>query len=257
MLKKLVVLAAGAAVITAGPVIAATRSAASVSGVVVSNDHGVVLVAAKNGSVRAVHGHFTVGSRVATRNGRLGAVGTAHRALIRGVVVRSQKSVTFVSAAHRIIAIHASRTLSSAGGTLPLQPAPGTVVQTTVSIGDQGELDQEDQQSLGGTGQAQVQATVSAVGPGTVTLTVNGQPLTIALPGGLTLPASIIGSQVTLNLTFDNGGVVASEDDNGDDDGGTLTTSTSQVDTNATTTTTGTTTSGGHDHGGHDGGGDD
>jgi len=250
VLKKLVVLVAGAAVITAGPVIAATRSAAPVNGVVVSSEHGIVLVAAGNGAVRAVHGRFAVGARVATRNGRLGKTGTARRAVIRGVVVRSQKSVTFVSAAHRIIAIHTARTVTSARDTSPSRPTPGTVVQTTVGIGGQGELEQEDEQPLGGTGQIQVQTTVGAVGPGTVTVIVNGQPLTIALPAGLTLPSSIVGSQVTLNLTFDNGGVVADEND--DDGAGAIATSTSQVGT-----TPATTTDDGGDHGGGHDGGDD
>ena len=33
-----------------------------------------------------------------------------------------------------------------------------------------------------------IQAPVTAVGPGTVTLPVNGQPLTIPLPAGIQLP---------------------------------------------------------------------
>jgi hypothetical protein len=70
-----------------------------------------------------------------------------------------------------------------------------------------------------------VQATVAAVASGSVTLTVNGQTLTVPLPQGLTLPATVVGRTVTLQLSFPGspGGSVAGNqggDDQGGDDGG-------------------------------------
>ena len=57
-----------------------------------------------------------------------------------------------------------------------------------------------------------VQATIAAVGVGTVTLNVQGQTLTVNLPGGLTLPASLVGQTVTISLSLD--------DNQGDDQSG-------------------------------------
>jgi hypothetical protein len=60
-----------------------------------------------------------------------------------------------------------------------------------------------------------------------VTLSVNGQSLTVDLPAGLTLPSSVVGQTVSLNVALDD------KDDQGDDDHS------------------------GHGGGGDDGGGDD
>ena len=64
-----------------------------------------------------------------------------------------------------------------------------------------------------------MQATIAAVGVGTVTLNVQGQTLTVNLPAGLTLPASLVGQTVTITLSLkqdDNQG----DDNGGDHDGG-------------------------------------
>ena len=60
-----------------------------------------------------------------------------------------------------------------------------------------------------------VQATISAVGPGTVTLTVGTQMLTLSLPLGLTLPASLVGQTVTLSVPIDDRN--NADEDRGDD----------------------------------------
>jgi hypothetical protein len=105
--------------------------------------------------------------------------------------------------------------LSSANG--PAPAAPGSVVNTTVKVDDDGELEVEEEDEVGQVnGPIQVQATVTAVGAGTVTLSVNGQSFTVKLPAGLTLPASLVNQTVTLNVDVrgdDN-------DDNDDDDHG-------------------------------------
>ena len=67
-------------------------------------------------------------------------------------------------------------------------------------------------------GNVQVQATVASVAAGSVTLTVNGQQLTINLPAGLTLPATVVGTQVTLNVSFAGGAATAAQNGQHEDD---------------------------------------
>jgi hypothetical protein len=127
--------------------------------------------------------------------------------------LRRSGRLTFLSARGHLLVVQERRAVAPAAGS---GPTPGTVVQQTVGFDDQGDLDDQGAQDVGQTSQTQIQATISAVGPGTVTVTVNGQPLVIPLPAGLTFPNSLIGTQVTLNLSFANGQATA-EDDQGDD----------------------------------------
>ena len=64
-----------------------------------------------------------------------------------------------------------------------------------------------------------LQATISGVGAGSLTLTIGTQQVTVPLPAGLTLPSSLVGAQVTLDLSLagNQGGF---GDDQGDDNGG-------------------------------------
>jgi len=216
----LVCIAAVAALAVAGSASAA-RQVAPIKGIVVGSQHGVLLVAQPSGAVRAVRGHAAVGMRVSVSGSRIQKLGRAHRASFRGVIVRHTGSLTFLSAAQHMLVVRTGRHLSSATDSTP--PA-GTVVQTTVGINQNGDLDEENEHQVGQMGQAQIQATIASIGTGTVTLTVNGQSLTIPLPAGLTLPATLVGTQVTLNVSFANGQTVAQGgDDEGDDDGGNAT----------------------------------
>jgi hypothetical protein len=218
MFKRGLLIAALGLAVSAGSGVAA-RDVVALKGVVVGSQKGVVLVATPSGLVKAVRGRSTTGTRVSVTGGRITPLGRATRAVIRGVLVRRSGNLTFLSAAQHILVVRSLRHVASVSDANPAQPQPGAVVQTTVGIDDQGELDQESEQQVGQAGQAQIQAVVSAVGAGTVTITVNGQPLTIPLPAGLTLPASIVGLQVTLNLSFGNGQATA-EQDQGDGEGG-------------------------------------
>lgn len=256
MTKKtlLICIAAVAALAVAGSASAA-RQVAPIKGVVVGSQHGVMLVAQSDGAVRAVRGHAAVGMRVAVSGSRIQTFGRAHRAMFRGVIVRHTGSLTFMSAAQHMLVVRTGRHLSSATDSTP--PA-GTVVQTTVGISQNGDLDEQNEQQVGQTGQAQIQATIASIGTGTVTLTVNGQSLTIPLPAGLTLPASLVGTQVTLNVSFANGQAVAQgEDDQGEDDGGNATVGGSTGGTVSLGGGANQNTGGGSPNGGGGGGGDD
>lgn len=215
-MKRILFPAVAATLVLAASASAST-SVASPRGVVVARQQGLLLVALPAGTIRTVSGHAAIGSRVLVRGSRIVAtVGRAHTALIRGVVVRRSGRLTFLSAGRHLLVVHtAGRRLASARDTAP---PPGTVVQQTVSIDSQGNLDDQGEQQLGQSDQIQIQAQVGAVAPGTVTLIVNGQQLTIPLPAGLTLPNSLVGTQVSLNVSFANGQTTA--DDEGDNEDG-------------------------------------
>jgi hypothetical protein len=183
----------------------AGASAATFRGVVVGKQHGMLLVATPSGVVEAVRGHAAIGARLQGSS----VIGRATRARIHGVVVKRVGSTMFLSSNRHLLAVE---------GTAPA-PAPGTVVDTTVGMKDDGELDEQNEQDDGTvSGDIQVQATVTAVGTGTVTLSVNGQSLTVNLPAGLTLPASVVGQTVTLSVSLGNH--EQGDDDQGDGDHG-------------------------------------
>ena len=226
-MKRLTLICAVAAVIGVWP---AASSAATFNGVVVAKQRGALLVATPAGVIRAVSGSASIGSRVASSGGHVSVIGRAHTAHIRGIVVRRVGATMFLSSNRHLVAVHTGT--STPGSTLPPittttngtttattgAQQPGAVVSSQVSI-QNGELDEDSSQTVGQTNASDVpvQALVSAVGAGTVTLTVGTQTLTVPLPAGLTLPASIVGQTVTLSLSLN--GLNGNGDDN-DDDGG-------------------------------------
>jgi hypothetical protein len=204
--------------------------AGTFSGVVVGNSGGNLAVASKSGAVRTVHtrAHLRLGTRVHVNGTSVRASGVAHRARVHGVVVGRSHGVTFVAAGHSLLAVraHSGRRLASASAASG--PATGSVVNSTVAIGN-GQLTQQSMQVVGTAGSVTIQAPVTAVGPGTITVTINGQSLVIPLPAGIQLPASLVGQNVTLNVTLSVSGATAQADDDdqgednddqGDDDGG-------------------------------------
>ncbi|HJX46567.1 MAG TPA: hypothetical protein VJ375_01885 [Gaiellaceae bacterium] len=227
-MKRLTLICAVAAVIGVWP---AASSAATFNGVVVAKQRGALLVATPAGVIRAVSGSAAIGSRVASSGGHVSVIGRAHTAHIRGIVVRRVGATMFLSSNRHLVAVHTGT--STPGSTLPPittttsgttttttgAQQPGAVVSSQVSI-QNGELDEDSSQTVGQTNASdvQVQALVSAVGAGTVTLTVGTQTLTVPLPAGLTLPASIVGQTVTLSLSLN--GLNGNNSDDNDDDGG-------------------------------------
>ena len=228
-MKRLTLIALAAAVLGVWP---AASSAATFTGVVVAKQRGALLVASPAGVIRTVSGSAAIGSRIALSGGHAVVVGRAHTARVRGIVVRRVGQIVFLSSNRHLVAVHlGARRLASVATTPPpaIPPAttttpptttplvPGQVVSSQVTI-QNGELDEDSTQNLGSSGASslQVQATISGVGVGTVTLTVGTQTLTVPLPGGLTLPASMIGQTVTLSVSL-GGQDGQSGDDQGDD----------------------------------------
>ena len=197
----------------------AAGNAARFNGIVLAKQRGTLLIASPAGLVRAAAGQAAVGSRVVLGGGHVTVVGRATRARVRGIVVRRVGTTLFIASNRHLLALHHARVL--AGTTPTATPAaPGTVVSAQVAIAN-GQLDEDDETEVGQVAgnTIAVQATIAAVAPGSVTLNVQGQTLTVPLPGNLTLPASLVGQTVTVNLSLagdDNQG----DDDHGDDNGG-------------------------------------
>ena len=220
-LKGLFLVATAAAVLTA--LWPAAGSALTFRGVVVATQRGTMLVASPSGMLTAVRGSAAIGSRIAFAGGRATVVGHARIAHIHGIVVRRIGTTMILSSNRHLLAVHMGRGLADrAPNPNAVVPAPGTVVNTTVDVKDNGDLDEQDEIEVGQVnGNIQVQATVTAVGNGTVTLSVNGQSVTVNLPAGLTLPASFVGQTVTINVSLANDNEQGDDNDQqGDDDGG-------------------------------------
>jgi hypothetical protein len=203
-LKAVLLLIGFAALLPAG------ANASGAHGSVIGKQHGLLLVARPSGLVATVAARAAIGSRLlGTR-----VVGHAARARIHGIVVKRIGTTTILSSNRHLVAVHARRVVSAANTPAP---APGSVVDTTVKVDDDGELEIENENEVGAVnGPIQIQATVTAVAAGTVTLSVNGQSFILNLPAGLTLPASLVNQTVTLTVDVradDN-------DDQGDDDHG-------------------------------------
>jgi hypothetical protein len=223
-LKGFLLLAAVAAVTAA--LWPATGSAANFRGIVVAKQHGTLLVASPAGLVQAASGNAAVGSRVVLAGGHATVVGHASKARIRGVVVRRIGATVFIASNRHLLALHKARVLADTTPTpATTAAAPGTVVSAQVAITN-GQLDEQDETTVGQVSgnTLAVQATIAAVAPGSVTLNVQGQTLTVPLPGNLTLPASLVGQTVTVNLSLagsdsQGGSGDQSDDDNGDNSG--------------------------------------
>jgi hypothetical protein len=224
-----------AVAVAAAVVFPTSAFAGTFTGVVVGNSGGNLAVASKSGVVRTVHtrAHVRLGTRVRVNGAAVRASGVAHRARVHGVVVGRSHGVTFLAAGRSLLAVraHSGRRLASTAS----GPAAGAVVNSTVAIGN-GQLTQQSMQVVGSSGSVTIQAPVTAVGAGTISVTINGQSLTIPLPAGIQLPASLVGQSVTLNVTLSVSGATAqaendeqgddnddqgqNDDDQGGDDGG-------------------------------------
>lgn len=207
-MKKLILVTAVVAVFA----FPAGAFAGTFTGVVVGKGGGNIAVASKSGTVRTVHtrAHPRIGARVRVNGAAVRVLGLAHRARIHAIVVKRAGGATLVAAGRSLLAIRSSgRRLSSLAGS---GPSTGAVVNSTVDIAN-GQLTQQSMQVVGQTGSVSVQAQVTAVGPGSITVLVNGQPFSIALPAGIQLPASLVGQFVALTLNLNQAGATATADD--------------------------------------------
>jgi hypothetical protein len=211
-LASLAVVAAAAAIFPSG-------AFAAFSGVVVGKGSGSLAVAAKGGAIHTVRTrvHARVGARVRVSGSVVRVIGRAHHVRIHAVIVRRARGTTFLAGDRSLVAVHTGRALASV---VDHKPTSGTIVNTTAMVTSAGQLNAGPMQVVGQTTSVTIQAPVLAVGPGSITVGVNGTPLTIALPAGIQLPASLVGQMVTLTINLAGAQPVAREDDDdqGDND---------------------------------------
>jgi len=144
-------------------------------------------------------------------------IGRAHSVRLRAVIVRRAGGTTFLAGGHSLFAMHNGRRLASVVDNN--QPTTGSVISTTAQITPSGQLNAGSTTVVGQQGSIQIQATVTKVEAGKITLDVGGQPLVITLPAGIQLPASLVGQTVTLTLNLTGSQPTAKEDDEqGDND---------------------------------------
>jgi hypothetical protein len=237
-MKKLALLAA----VVGAAAIFPTAAFAAFNGVVVGKSPGALAVAAKSGAIHTVftRAHARVGARVHVSGSAVRVIGRARSVRIHAVVVRRVGSTTFLAGGRSLFAVHTARRLASAAQS---GPSTGAVVNTTAQVTASSQLSAGPMEVVGEEATVTIQAPVTAVGAGFITVSVNGTPLTIKLPAGIQLPASLVGQSVTLTLELENGQPVANEDDEQGEDND------DQGEDNDEH---------GDDHGGHDGhGGDD
>ncbi len=188
-----------------------------------------------------------------TAASRLTVVGHVRHAQFRGILVRTVGRLQFFAVGHSFVVAHmtgrshaATRmrasTRSIASARVSSQ-SPGEEDDVQVAITSGGELDETGVTTMEEPGAATVtlQVTISAVtaatatAPGSITLSVNGQTLTVPLPAGTTLPTGFTaGATVELTLVLSSAGTAMTTT--------TTTTTTPTTSTAMTTTTTTTTT---------------
>jgi hypothetical protein len=215
-MKKLVLAAAVVATVAIFP--SAAPAAQTFTGVVVGKSGNALAVASRSGAITTVHTrmHARIGARVRVSGSSVRVTGFAHRVRIQAVVVRRSGATTFLAGGHSLLAMHTGRQLASVVATS--QPGTGSVINTTATVTQSGQLNAGSTQVVGKLSSIQVQAVVTGVGTGTITLSVNGQPLTIPLPAGIQLPATLVGQTVTLNLNLTGSQATAEDEDQGDND---------------------------------------
>src|SRR5262245_37246465 len=210
-MKRALLFGVLAALLGASP---AAAHHSSFRGTVVARQAGqMLLVAGPNGAVRAVHtsSHARVGSLVVLDGARMKLVGHVKRAFVRGVFVRRANGFDFLAAAGRMLAVR---------GAAPASVQPGDVVKAEVEIENENELAENEVNEIGQIGEVKVAGVVASVAAGSITLTVNGQTLTIPLPAGVTVPASAVGTQVEVKVEFAGAAQAQPGDDDDNDDQG-------------------------------------
>jgi hypothetical protein len=247
-MKKLVFLAALAALVLTAP---ATAGAASFKGVVVAKNakRHTIAVASSTGAVRTVRAsrlRASVGNRVGVsarrladgtfRASRVAIRGRARHARIHGVVARRLRGGLLLSAGHSMVRVANARRVAAAGDD-DNAPKPGDVVNATVTVTNDGELDDDNVENAGHVDKIELNGTVSAITAptattaGSLTVKVGDLSFDVVVPAGFNFPSSLkIGDRVELKASVSGTTLTllrlqgddenGDGDDNGDDDGG-------------------------------------
>ena len=222
MFRRLLPLAALAAAVFVPAAVAAPPAAHTVQGTVVAKDraHHALVLALPGGGVQAVvvpgslarvalgrkvvlrattvAGHIATATRI-TMNGK------AHKAVVRGTIVRIAKRHAVLNAGGTILAVtltptKRARTMASA----PSGPKAGDVVVAEVEIDDDGSLDTDHVvvvasaagTGVGSAGEMEVRGKVTALVPatavaGTVTVDAMGLLVSCGIPVGRVMTVEV------------------------------------------------------------------
>jgi hypothetical protein len=241
-MKRLRMLVVPAVLVGVGLAVAlpAQARAGGYSGVVVAKQHarGTMLIARAHGVGLTVRGRFArvhAGDRVILQGTRLrdGTVRASHvhvlshvpRTMLRGTVVRRVARGTLVASGHTVVLIHRrSRRLASTSDHGGLKS--GDVAQFGIRFNDDDEAFEDGQPvQVGQANTAEIEGTIVSLSPFVVSL--EGLPLTITVPAGMTLPADLaVGQEIELTVQVGSGNAFTLvaidevENDQGEDSGG-------------------------------------
>lgn len=181
------------------PALAGAAQTPTLRGIVVQRDAkaGVVVIAGKSGKLQrikvAAPAKIAMGSVLKVVGSKVTVVGKAHRAKLRGVVVRRHVHSFALAGNGSVLAV-----------TSPTPPAPGQQVTTTVQVSPSAlDDDGNEQVDAEDVARAEVRGTVAAQDATSLTLTVAGFPtgLVIAL-GTVTVAALPIGTPVEAHVAL-------------------------------------------------------
>jgi hypothetical protein len=194
--RMLVAVAVGALAV---PALAGAAQAPTVRGTVVQRDAklGVVVIAGKSGKLQRIKvpavSKIAMGSVLKVVGSKVTVVGKAHRAKLRGVVVRRHVHSFALAGNGSVLAV-----------TSPTPPAPGEQVTTTVQVSPNAlDDDGNEQVEAEDVARAEVRGTVMAQDATSLTLTVAGFPsgLVLAL-GAVTVPVLAAGTPVEARVAL-------------------------------------------------------
>lgn len=155
------------------------------AGIVVAKHSGTVVVVRANGIGIAVRGTARIGDRVTLSGGHIRVSGRAHGALIRGIVVRQLPHSLLVTTGGNALRIRLQpRALADHGG----HSEAGTVGEFRVRIDDDDLVEDQPVVPVGQAATVRIEGVVLSTSPFVVS--VEGIPLTIAVPAGTTVPAA-------------------------------------------------------------------
>jgi hypothetical protein len=228
--KHLLAVVAVAAAAPAPAALAATPHPTTLKGVVVAHEsaRGTLVVATAKGAVATLRtsARRPVGARVVVRATRLPdgtyrtaavrSAGAATKARLHGVVVAVRPAQLLLSAGGSVLSVARGRSLAAAGATRN-DAQPGDVVNATVTISTDGQVEENGLTVVGSTSLVRLEGTIGSLDASTLVLAVeHGAVTTIAIPSTLTLPSTIVaGDQVEAIAQFSAGAftLVAIQDD--------------------------------------------
>ena len=215
-------------------------NAAGFKGIVVAKQkqRGTLLVAGARGGGFTIRGGLArtkVGERVSGRGtrlhdgtirmARLHVLGHVRKTMLRGTVLRSLARGTLVASGRSVVMIHRSgRHLASASNSGGLHS--GDVAKFRIHFDDNDHVVQSGPaDEVGQADTARIEGRIVSLSPFVVSM--EGLPITITVPAGMTLPASLsVGDRIELTVqvgagnTFTLVAIDENENDQGDDNGG-------------------------------------